>query len=123
MKQILLVFIGGGIGSATRFGIGRLLKNTIGTFPIGTFFVNIVGCLLIGVLMGWGLKNQNINENQTLLLITGFCGGFTTFSAFAAENQFFLKNGEFTHFLTYTLASLILGILAVIFGLFISKHL
>ncbi|MGC6438021.1 MAG: fluoride efflux transporter CrcB [Flavobacteriaceae bacterium] len=123
MKQILLVFIGGGIGSATRFGIGRLLKNTIGTFPIGTFFVNIVGCLLIGVLMGWGLKNQNINENQTLLLITGFCGGFTTFSAFAAENQFFLKNGEFTQFLTYTLASLILGILAVIFGLFISKHL
>ena len=123
MKQILLVFIGGGIGSATRFGIGRLLKNTIGTFPIGTFFVNIVGCLLIGVLMGWGLKNQNINENQTLLLITGVCGGFTTFSAFAAENQFFLKNGEFTQFLTYTLASLILGILAVIFGLFISKHL
>ena len=123
MKQVLLVFIGGGIGSATRFGIGRLLKNTIGTFPIGTFFVNIVGCLLIGVLMGWGLKNQNINENQTLLLITGFCGGFTTFSAFAAENQFFLKNGEFTQFLTYTLASLILGILAVIFGLFISKHL
>lgn len=123
MKQILLVFIGGGIGSATRFGIGRLLKNTIGTFPIGTFFVNIVGCLLIGVLMGWGLKNQNINENQTLLLITGFCGGFTTFSAFAAENQFFLKNGEFTQFFTYTLASLILGILAVIFGLFISKHL
>ena len=123
MKQILLVFIGGGIGSATRFGIGRLLKNTIGTFPIGTFFVNIVGCLLIGVLMGWGLKNQNINENQTLLLITGFCGGFTTFSAFAAENQFFLKNGEFTQFLTYTLASLILGILAVIFGLIISKHL
>lgn len=123
MKQILLVFIGGGIGSATRFGIGRLLKNTIGTFPIGTFFVNIVGCLLIGVFMGWGLKNQNINENQTLLLITGFCGGFTTFSAFAAENQFFLKNGEFTQFLTYTLASLILGILAVIFGLFISKHL
>lgn len=123
MKQILLVFIGGGIGSAARFGIGKLLKNTISTFPIGTFFVNILGCLLIGVLMGWGLKNQNINENQTLLLITGFCGGFTTFSAFAAENQFFLKNGEFTQFLTYTLASLILGILAVIFGLFISKHL
>lgn len=123
MKQILLVFIGGGIGSAARFGIGKLLKNTISTLPIGTFFVNILGCLLIGVLMGWGLKNQNINENQTLLLITGFCGGFTTFSAFAAENQFFLKNGEFTQFLTYTLASLILGILAVIFGLFISKHL
>ena len=123
MKQILLVFIGGGIGSAARFSIGKLLKNTISTLPIGTFFVNILGCLLIGVLMGWGLKNQNINENQTLLLITGFCGGFTTFSAFAAENQFFLKNGEFTQFLTYTLASLILGILAVIFGLFISKHL
>lgn len=123
MKQILLVFIGGGIGSATRFGIGKLLKNTASTFPIGTFCVNIIGCLLIGLLMGWGLKNQNINENQTLLLITGFCGGFTTFSAFAAENQFFLKNGEFTQFLTYTLASLILGILAVILGLFISKHL
>ena len=92
MKQILLVFVGGGVGSALRYGVGKIFK-TVGTgFPWGTFSVNIVGSLLIGLFMGIALKNSSLSENQTLLLITGFCGGFTTFSAFAYENQVFLKN-------------------------------
>jgi len=123
MKQLLLVFIGGGVGSALRFGVGKWLKVPPGAFPISTFGVNLLGCFIIGFLMGWGFKNQALNENQSLLLITGFCGGFTTFSAFAAENQLFLKNGDYVPFLIYTLASLIIGVLAVIFGLFISKQL
>lgn len=123
MKQVLLVFLGGGIGSALRYAIGRIFNTSSAGYPWGTFSVNIIGSLLIGVFMGIALKNNNLSENQTLLLVTGLCGGFTTFSAFAYENQQFLKVGDFTAFAIYTLCSLSLGILAVFLGLFISKSI
>jgi CrcB protein len=123
MKQVLLVFLGGGIGSALRYAIGKFFYMSSTGFPWGTFSVNIIGSLLIGVLMGVALKNNSFSENQTLLLVTGLCGGFTTFSAFAYENQQFLKVGDFTAFAIYTLCSLSLGILAVFLGLFISKSI
>jgi CrcB protein len=121
MKQVLLVFLGGGIGSALRYAIGRIFNTSSAGYPWGTFSVNIIGSLLIGVFMGIALKNNNLSENQTLLLVTGLCGGFTTFSAFAYENQQFLKEGDLTSFAIYTLGSLSLGILAVFLGLVISK--
>ena len=121
MKQVLLVFIGGGIGSALRYTIGKFFSIPSTGFPWGTFSVNIIGSLLIGVFMGVALKNSSLSENQTLLLVTGLCGGFTTFSAFAYENQQFLKEGDLTTFAVYTLGSLSLGILAVFLGLFVSK--
>ena len=123
MKQVLLVFLGGGIGSALRYAIGRIFNTSSAGYPWGTFSVNIIGSLLIGVFMGIALKNNNLSENQTLLLVTGLCGGFTTFSAFAYENQQFLKEGDLTSFAIYTLGSLSLGILAVFLGLFISKSI
>ena len=121
MKQVLLVFLGGGIGSALRYAIGRIFNTSSAGYSWGTFSVNIIGSLLIGVFMGIALKNNNLSENQTLLLVTGLCGGFTTFSAFAYENQQFLKEGDLTSFAIYTLGSLSLGILAVFLGLVISK--
>ena len=121
MKQVLFVFIGGGVGSALRYLVGKILKTTSFGFPWGTFSVNVIGSLLIGLLMGFVLKNSSLSENQTLILITGFCGGFTTFSAFAYENQVFLKEGDFTSFFIYTLGSIALGLAAVFLGLFISK--
>ena len=121
MKQVLLVFLGGGIGSALRYAIGRIFNTSSAGYPWGTFSVNIIGSLLIGVFMGIALKNNNLSENQTLLLVTGLCGGFTTFSAFAYENQQFLKEGDLTSFAIYTVGSLSLGILAVFLGLVISK--
>lgn len=121
MKHILLVFLGGGIGSAIRYAIGNFFNTTSKGFPWGTFSVNIIGSLLIGVFMGLALKNSNFSENQTLLLVTGLCGGFTTFSAFAYENQQFLKEGDLTSFAIYTLGSISLGILSVFLGLVISK--
>jgi len=80
-----------------------------------------LGSLIIGILMGVTLKNSALSENQTLLLITGICGGFTTFSAFAYENQVFLKEGDFTNFFIYTLGSIGVGLAAVFFGFFITK--
>ena len=122
MKQVLLVFIGGGTGSALRYLVGKIFNSTTQGYPWGTFSVNIIGSLLIGVLMGMVLKNSSLSENQTLLLVTGFCGGFTTFSAFAYENQVFLKEGDLTNFFIYTLGSIGLGLLAVFLGFFISKN-
>ena len=121
MKQVLLVFVGGGIGSALRYMVGKFLKTSASGFPWSTFSVNVLGSLLIGILMGVTLKNSSFSENQTLLLITGLCGGFTTFSAFAYENQVFLKEGDFTSFFIYTFGSIGLGLAAVFLGLFISK--
>ena len=94
MKQLLLVFVGGGFGSVLRYVIGKWLNTADGGFPFGTFTANIVGSILIGIILGLAAKGNIFNQNQTLLLATGFCGGFTTFSSFAYENHLFLKNGK-----------------------------
>ncbi|WP_191860344.1 fluoride efflux transporter CrcB [Hanstruepera ponticola] len=123
MKSLLLVFIGGGVGSALRYLIGKWLNSPDTGIPYGTFAANILGSLLIGIILGLAAKNNSLNSNQTLLLATGFCGGFTTFSTFAYENHVLLKSGDFTSFAVYTIASFIVGFLAVFFGLYIIKWL
>jgi CrcB protein len=121
LKQLLLVFVGGGFGSVLRFVSGKCLNNSENGIPSGTFAANILGSLLIGVILGLAAKNDTLTQNQTLLLATGFCGGFTTFSTFAYENHVFLKSGDFTSFALYTIASFIVGFLAVFLGLFLVK--
>ncbi|WP_456439812.1 fluoride efflux transporter CrcB [Psychroserpens sp.] len=121
MKQLLLVFVGGGFGSMLRFIIGKFLNNSQNGIPYGTFAANIIGSLLIGVILGLAAKNDSLTSNQTLLLATGFCGGFTTFSTFAYENHVLLKSGDFSSFAIYTITSFIVGFLAVFFGLFLVK--
>ena len=123
MKQLLLVFIGGGFGSALRFVIGKWLNNSENGIPYGTFVANILGSLLIGIILGLAAKNETLSENHTLLLATGFCGGFTTFSTFAYENHVFLKSGDFTSFAFYTIASFVVGFLAVFAGMYIVKFI
>ena len=122
MKQLLLVFVGGGFGSVLRYAIGKYLNNPEDGIPYGTFAANIIGSLLIGIILGFAAKNDALTSNQTLLLATGFCGGFTTFSTFAYENHVFLKAGDFTSFALYTIASFVIGFLAVFFGLFLVKY-
>ncbi len=121
MKQALLVFIGGGFGSVLRFLVGKYLNNVEAGIPYGTFIVNVLGSLLIGIILGLAAKNDTLSPNQTLFLATGFCGGFTTFSTFAYENHVFLKSGDFTSFAIYTIASFVLGFLAVFLGLYVVK--
>lgn len=121
MKNLLLVFVGGGFGSVLRYIIGKYLNNTENGIPYGTFLANILGSLLIGLILGYALKNNSLSSNQTVLLATGFCGGFTTFSTFAYENHLFLKSGDFTSFAIYTIASFVLGFLAVFLGMFLAK--
>ena len=122
MKQLILVFIGGGFGSVLRYALGKYLNSQEGGIPFGTFSANILGSLLIGIILGLAAKNETLTGNQTLLLATGFCGGFTTFSAFAYENHMFLKAGDFTNFALYTIGSFVVGFLAVFLGLFLVKN-
>ncbi|MDG2193952.1 MAG: fluoride efflux transporter CrcB [Polaribacter sp.] len=123
MKQLLLVFVGGGFGSVLRYIIGKHMNNPETGIPYGTFAANILGSLLIGVVLGMATKNNTLSENHTLLLATGFCGGFTTFSAFAYENQVFLKSGDFVSFAVYTIASFVVGFLAVFAGMYLVKFI
>lgn len=121
MKNLILVFLGGGFGSVLRYIIGKYLNSPQSDIPLGTFTANILGSLLIGVLLGLAAKNNTLSQNQTLLLATGFCGGFTTFSTFAYENHVFLKSGDFISFTVYTVASFVIAVLAVFFGMFLVK--
>jgi CrcB protein len=123
MKHAILVFIGGGFGSVLRFVIGKYLNSTETGIPYGTFLANIVGSLLIGMILGLAAKNSTLSQSQTVLLATGFCGGFTTFSTFAYENHVFLKSGDFTSFALYTMASFVIGFLAVFLGLYLVKYI
>ncbi|MFB9053050.1 fluoride efflux transporter CrcB [Formosa undariae] len=121
MKQLLLVFIGGGSGSVLRFLISKYLNSPNTGIPYGTFLANILGSLLIGAILGLAAKNHFISQNHTLLLATGFCGGLTTFSTFAYENHMFLKTGDFLNFAIYTFTTFILGFLAVFLGVYLIK--
>jgi len=121
MKQAVLVFLGGGFGSVLRFLISKPLNIFSSNFFFGTFLVNIVGCLLIGIILGLSARGNILSYNSTLFLATGFCGGFTTFSAFAFEKHFLLKNSELLHFSMYMVSSIVMGILAVVLGLWLSK--
>ena len=122
MKNLLLVFIGGGLGSTLRYIIGKYLNSHESGIPWGTFTANILGSFLIGIILGLAAKNDTLSQSQTLLLATGFCGGFTTFSTFAYENHIFLKSGDFLSFALYTIASFIIGFLMVFFGVFLIKN-
>ncbi|WP_425236239.1 fluoride efflux transporter CrcB [Ulvibacterium sp.] len=123
MKQLLLVFLGGGFGSMLRYLVSRIFNDHFQYFFLGTFLVNVLGCLLMGLILGLSLKGDYLTQNQILILATGFCGGFTTFSAFAFEKHSLLTSGELFHFSLYTLCSIIIGIFAIALGLWLAKLL
>ncbi|MAP99487.1 MAG: fluoride efflux transporter CrcB [Flavobacteriaceae bacterium] len=122
MKSFLLVFLGGGLGSGLRYIITITINQYSKVLPFGTFTVNMLGCLLIGMILGYAQKENTLSSNQTLLLVTGFCGGFTTFSAFANENLELIKNGEIFNLSLYTIGSVLIGILAVLTGYYLLSN-
>lgn len=121
-KHILAVGAGGALGSIARFLCQKYITEGYPHgFPFGTFLVNIAGCFLIGLFFGLVERGSLLNAEWRLFLITGICGGFTTFSTFAAENIQLLKDGQITYFSLYTAGSVVLGILATWLGIVIGR--
>lgn len=121
-KIIFIIGSGSFLGGVARFLTSRYVQNTvISAFPYGTFLVNIIGCLLIGIFFGISEKGNLINTEWKMFLTVGFCGGFTTFSTFANENLSMLRSGNIFHFALYTGLSVFLGIMATYFGSLITK--
>ena len=119
MKAMLLVALGGAFGSVARFKLsGLMLHHTIDwRFPAGTFTVNVVGCLIAGVLAALAEKHDFFQADLRLLLFTGFLGGFTTFSAFGLETMYLLKRGDITIAAANVLLSVALGLAALWIGM------
>ncbi|GDX44665.1 putative fluoride ion transporter CrcB [Bacteroidota bacterium] len=118
----LLVIIGSAIGGGCRFWISTWMQKQLTTsFPIGTFTVNMLGCFAIGLIVGMAEKSSMNQTNLTLLLASGFCGGFTTFSAFALENIQLLKNGLNVQSATYIIVSVAVGVALVKTGMTLIK--
>ena len=121
IKDIILVGIGSGIGGICRYLVSVFMGQMHSGFPWGTFVVNIVGCLLIGILWGLMSRFQNLAPAFSLLLMVGFCGGFTTFSTFSKESLALLQANHYLLFSLYTIGSVILGIIAVALGYMAAK--
>ena len=118
MKEFLFVFAGGGVGSMMRYLCGKLMPagtGVVATFPWATLAVNVIGCFCIGLFYVLSEK-CNLSSDVRLLLTTGLCGGFTTFSTFSSESLQMLRSGQMLFFIIYIMLSILLGLLAVVFG-------
>lgn len=119
--RVLVVFVGGGLGSLARFGVGELALRLLPGAPLGTFAVNVLGSLVFGVLFGAGAEPERFSPVTRLALLTGFLGGFTTFSALTFESGQMLRQGQWTDALVYMLASNTLGVAAFLGGLWVGS--
>lgn len=117
IQSVLLVFVGGGLGSVARYIISVITPSN--SFPFATFIVNIIGSFFIGLIIQFTINSNG--SNTKLLLVTGFCGGFTTFSALTLEVLQLLQQQRTTLALGYIAASLIVGILCVWLGMQVIK--
>lgn len=121
MKSFIYIFIGGGTGSVLRYLLTLAIhRQTESSFPWGTFAVNLLGCMLIGICYTLASRLHATDECR-LLLTVGLCGGFTTFSTFSNESLHLLKSGLYLTFFTYIVGSVVLGILAVMLGIWMGK--
>lgn len=116
MQAFLMVFIGGGLGSICRYGIARLLKAQAWDFPLATFIANALACIVLGALMGWSLRND-MNNSTKLLMMTGFCGGFSTFSTFSLETYQLLQTGNYVYALVNIMGSVLVCLVCIFIGL------
>lgn len=123
IKILLLIGFGGGIGSICRYLVQVLItRHFAGAFPAGTLLVNITGCFIIGLLFGLANRHAWLTLEWRLFLITGICGGYTTFSSFSYESISLIREGNYLYFISYVLLSVALGLLATFGGAALARY-
>jgi CrcB protein len=124
MRELVLIFLGGGIGSVMRFSLGKWISSFHSHhFPYGTLFVNVLACFVLGTLVGVADHKQIISPNARLFWTVGFCGGFSTFSTFSSETMTLIQTGFPFSSVVYVLASLLLCLAATYLGLNLGEHI
>jgi len=127
MNEILMtgyVAVGSAAGGALRFWLGGLVQRmTGGAFPSGTLFVNITGSFLLGFLIRYALASQAISPEMRVLLTTGFCGGYTTFSTFSYETAGMLEDGDYHRAALYIALSLVVTLIGTFLGFALAREM
>lgn len=124
MKHLLLIFLGGGTGSILRYYLGRFIQGYVTSgFPAGTLVINIVACFIIGLLAGMIDSGFNLSAATRLLLITGFCGGLSTFSAFSIESVQLMQEEKYIYLVLYIVLSLTLCLAVTFAGMMLGSRL
>ncbi len=123
MKILLLIGTGSFIGGVSRYLLSQFIQNkSLTTFPFGTLSVNIIGCLLIGVVYGIADKG-NMSPEMRLFFATGLLGGFTTFSAFSNDTVALIHSGQYNYAITYILSSVVIGLVATFLGIVLTRFI
>ena len=117
--NLLAVGLGGAVGAVCRYLLGQAIPKLDSGFPLGTFAVNLIGCFIIGLVVGFAGKHSSLDSRLVLFLQTGICGGFTTFSTFSLETLTLLEEGRYTVVVLYIILSIALGL----FALFTAKQI
>ena len=123
MKFILLVGAGGFVGSVARYLLSDAVQSRLLTsFPFGTMTVNLLGCFIIGIIYALS-ESANLAPEYRILIATGFCGGFTTFSSFSFESLTLLQDSQYLYAVLYAGLSLVLGLLTAFLGVILIRYL
>jgi len=123
-KTITYVAVGSVIGGVSRFLLQQFIQRRVeSTFPYGTLVVNLLGCFVIGIVVGLADRGNLMSPQTRIFWATGICGGFTTFSSFINENHSMLLDGELLNTFAYISISIVAGLTATALGLFLIKSL
>jgi CrcB protein len=124
MKELIYVFIGGGLGSLVRFKLGQWINAFHNSnFPFGTFTINVIACFVLGFIIGLADHKQLLSPASRLFWAVGFCGGFSTFSAFSRETLALIQQGQNSIMILYILLSVVVCMTATFGGLLIAERI
>jgi len=122
MKALVLIFVGGGLGSVARFLLGRWVTGIHNlNFPLGTLAVNAVACFVLGLIVGFADHKQMLSADMRIFWAVGFCGGFSTFSTFSYETLLLFQQPALMSGIVYVLASVALCLAATALGVAIAR--